>query len=379
MQKARDLLFEIGQARFISVLDLTKGYWQIPMKDEAKPLTAFVTHPGHYQWKDEHLNHFAKVFKSLQEVVLKVNLKKCAFGRKSVKFLGHIVGSGKPSPDPEKVETIRKLSRPTTKSEVRSLLGLVSYYRDYIPNFSLLVLPLTNLTKKNIPKDIPWESSAEDSFVKLKEELEIMPSLHTPDLSRPFLLFTDASTTTIGAYLAQHNDHTEEMPIAFFSKKLTLSQMKWSTIECEAFCVLEALRKLETWIFVSQIQVISDYDLLTYLTNSAPHGVKLTRWALALQRYNVKVSYRKGSAHGNADALSRLRISDKDVTRLPPPDYHPSLAYLIPRFVTNRAYLGSFGTANWIAYEFGRTGGAFSTTVERDDLRHHIELACLNA
>ncbi|GFW47334.1 retrovirus-related Pol polyprotein from transposon 17.6 [Trichonephila clavipes] len=254
MQNARDLLFEIGQARFISVLDLTKGYWQIPMKDEAKPLTAFVTHSGHYQWKvmpfgmknarstfqksmdndlllhrkycrsyiddvaiysttwNEHLDHIAKVFKSLQEVGLKVNLEKCAFGRKSVKFLGHIVGSGKHSPDPEKVETIRKLSRPTTKSEVRSFLGLTSYYRDYIQNFSQLVLPLTNLTKKNIPKDIPWESSAEESFVRLKEELVKMPSLHTPDLSRPFLLFTDASATAIGACLAQHKDPREEMP-----------------------------------------------------------------------------------------------------------------------------------------------------------------------
>ncbi|GFV14932.1 retrovirus-related Pol polyprotein from transposon 297 [Trichonephila clavipes] len=352
MQNARDLLFEIGQARFISVLDLTKGYWQIPMKDEAKPLTTFVTHSGHYQWKvmpfgmknagstfqksmdnalllhrkycrsyiddvaiysttwNEHLDHIAKVFKSFQEVGLKVNLEKCAFGRKSVKFLGHIVGSGKHSPDPEKVETIRKLSRPTTKSEVRSFLGLTSYYRDYIQNFSQLVLPLTNLTKKNIPKDIPWESSAEESFVRLKEELVKMPSLHTPELSRPFLLFTDASATAIGACLAQHNDHMEEMPIAFFSKKLTLSQTKWSTIEREAFSVLEALRKFDTWIFGSQIQVVSDHDPLTYLTNSAPHSAKLTRWALALQRYNVKVSYRKGSAHGNADALSRLRISE---------------------------------------------------------------------
>ncbi|GFU96435.1 retrovirus-related Pol polyprotein from transposon 17.6 [Trichonephila clavipes] len=109
--------------------------------------------------------YIAKVFKSLQEVGLKMNLEKCAFGRKSVKFLGHIVGSGKHSPDPEKVEMIWKLSRPTTKREVRSFLGLTSYYRDYIQNFSQLVLPLTNLTKKNILKDIPWESSAEESFM----------------------------------------------------------------------------------------------------------------------------------------------------------------------------------------------------------------------
>ncbi|GFW26815.1 retrovirus-related Pol polyprotein from transposon 297 [Trichonephila clavipes] len=180
MQNARDLLFEIGPSRFISVLDLTKGYWQIPMKDEAKPLTAFLTHSGHYQWKvmpfgmknagstfqksmdnalllnqkycrsyiddvaiysttwDEHLDHIAQVFMSLQEVGLKVNLKKCVFGRKTVKFLGHIVGSGKHSPDPEKVETIWKPSRLTTKGEARSFLGLTSYYRDYIPNFSQL-------------------------------------------------------------------------------------------------------------------------------------------------------------------------------------------------------------------------------------------------
>ncbi|GFQ94977.1 retrovirus-related Pol polyprotein from transposon 297 [Trichonephila clavata] len=137
-----------------------------------------------------------------------------------------------------------------------------------------------------------------------------MPSLHTPDLSRPFQLFTDASATVIGACLAQYNDHMEEMPIAFFSKKLTSAQMKWSTIKREAFSVLEALSKFDTWIFGSQIQVISDHDPLIYLTNSAPHSAKLSRWALALQRYNVKVSYRRGSAHGNAGALSRLRISE---------------------------------------------------------------------
>ncbi|GFX98924.1 retrovirus-related Pol polyprotein from transposon 412 [Trichonephila clavipes] len=137
-----------------------------------------------------------------------------------------------------------------------------------------------------------------------------MPSLHTPDLSHPFLLFTDASATAISACLAEHNNHVEEMPIAFFSKKLTLSQMKWSTTEREAFSVLEALRKFYTWIFGSQIQVISDHDPLTYLTNSVPHSAKWTRWVLALQRYNVKVSYRRASAHANADALSRLRVSE---------------------------------------------------------------------
>ncbi|GBM37383.1 Retrovirus-related Pol polyprotein from transposon 297 [Araneus ventricosus] len=135
-----------------------------------------------------------------------------------------------------------------------------------------------------------------------------MPTLHTPDISRPFWLYTDASATAIGACLAQHDDVGKELPIAFFSKKLTPTQMKWSTIEREAFCVLEALKKFDTWIFGSKIQVVSDHNPLTYLTSSAPHGAKLSRWALALQRYNLTISYRKGVQHGNADALSRVAI-----------------------------------------------------------------------
>jgi hypothetical protein len=82
--------------------------------------------------------------------------------------------------------------------------------------------------------------------------------------------------------------------------------MKWSTIEREAFCMLEALRKFDTWLFGAKIEIVSDHNPLAYLTKNLPHGAKLARWALALQRYNVTVTYRKGSRHGNADALSRL-------------------------------------------------------------------------
>ncbi|GBM97791.1 Retrovirus-related Pol polyprotein from transposon 297 [Araneus ventricosus] len=176
------------------------------------------------------------------------------------------------SPDPEKAEVLRNLSRPSTKKELRSFLGLASYYRDYIPNFSEIVLPLTDLTKRKVSNILPWSIEAEEAFVKIKDELFRMPTLHTPDISRPFWLYTDASATAIGACLAQHDDVGKELPIAFFSKKLTPTQMKWSTIEKEAFCVLEALKKFDTWVFGGKIQVVSDHNPLTYLTNSAPHG-----------------------------------------------------------------------------------------------------------
>ncbi|GFU24235.1 enzymatic polyprotein [Trichonephila clavipes] len=153
------------------------------MKDEAKPLTAFVTHSGHYQWK-----------------VMPFGMKNAG------------------STFQKSMDNALLLHRKYCRSYIDDVAIYSTTWNEHLDHIAKLVLPLTNLTKKNNPKDIPWESSAEESFVRFKEELVKMPSLHTPDLSRPFLLFTDASAAAIGACLAQHNDPMEEMPIAFFSK-----------------------------------------------------------------------------------------------------------------------------------------------------------------
>ncbi|GFW12538.1 retrovirus-related Pol polyprotein from transposon 17.6 [Trichonephila clavipes] len=94
----------------------------------------------------------------------------------------------------------------------------------------------------------------------------------------------------------------------FSVRKLTETQTRWATIEREAYAVIEALKRFDSWIFGAEIEVISDHNPLTYLTLTTPQSAKLTRWALALQRYNIAISYRKGVKHGNADALSRLPI-----------------------------------------------------------------------
>ncbi|GFY68426.1 enzymatic polyprotein [Trichonephila inaurata madagascariensis] len=168
MKHVTDLIYEIGKVHFISILDLTKGYWQIPMEENSKHFTAFVTHSGHYQWKvlpfgiknagstfqksmdqvlsphhnycrsyiddvavfsetwSDHMQHLEDVFKTVREVGLTVNLEKCDFGKSRVKFLGHVVGSGKHAPDPQKVETMSKLLRSTTEKQLRELIGLAS-------------------------------------------------------------------------------------------------------------------------------------------------------------------------------------------------------------------------------------------------------------
>ncbi|GBL99508.1 Retrovirus-related Pol polyprotein from transposon opus [Araneus ventricosus] len=205
MKIARDLLYEVGKANFISVLDLTKGYWQIPIKEEARYFTAFVTHSGHFQWKvlpfgmknagstfqrsmDKALAPHREYCRSyIDDVAIysqspstqrkcfsfiergwsyTVNLAKCAFGHNQGKFLGHIVGSGQQSSDPEKAEFLRNLSIPSTKKGLRSFLGLASYYRDYIPNFSEIVLPLTDISKGKVSNILPWSIEEGGSFCK---------------------------------------------------------------------------------------------------------------------------------------------------------------------------------------------------------------------
>ncbi|GFT95901.1 hypothetical protein TNCV_312381 [Trichonephila clavipes] len=190
MEDAVELIHSIGRANIITTLDLLKGYWAIPMAEDSKNLTSFKTHRQQYRFKvmsfglknasatfqremnkalscyrefsrayiddiaifsknwEEHLLHLDTILTKLSELNFTVNLKKCAFGKAQIKYLGHIIGSGKHEPDPEKTAVINNLPVPKTKKELRSVLGLCNYYREYIPKYSELVYPLTELTKR---------------------------------------------------------------------------------------------------------------------------------------------------------------------------------------------------------------------------------------
>ncbi|GFX21797.1 hypothetical protein TNCV_2310761 [Trichonephila clavipes] len=210
MEDAVELIHSIGRANIITTLDLLKGYWAIPMAEDSKNLTSFKTHRQQYRFKvmsfglknasatfqremnkalscyrefsrayiddiaifsknwEEHLLHLDTILTKLSELNFTVNLKKCAFGKAQIKYLGHIIGSGKHEPDPEKTAVINNLPVPKTKKELRSVLGLCNYYREYIPKYSELVYPLTELTKKRVPDSIPWTEKHNSSFHLLK-------------------------------------------------------------------------------------------------------------------------------------------------------------------------------------------------------------------
>ncbi|GFW64847.1 hypothetical protein TNCV_3067041 [Trichonephila clavipes] len=164
MEDAVELIHSIGRANIITTLDLLKGYWAIPMAEDSKKS---------YIFQD------SSATVPFQELNFTVNLKKVCLWKTQIKYLGHIIGSGKHEPDPEKTAVINNLPVPKTKKELRSVLGLCNYYREYIPKYSELVYPLTELTKKRVPDSIPWTEKHDSSFHLLKRALVEAPSLYS--------------------------------------------------------------------------------------------------------------------------------------------------------------------------------------------------------
>jgi hypothetical protein len=267
-------------------------------------------------WQN-HLNHIDLTLQHVKSSSLTLNIKKSEFAPSEVKFCGCIVGSGKRRVDPDKLHSILQLKRPETKTQVRSVLGLFGWFREYIPHYAEWARPLTELTSKRIPNRIPWGIDEQKSFDKLKELLcnAANEPLCIIDWSKSFNIHTDASEYMVAGILSQTGEDGNECPIAFYSKKLNETQRAWSTIEREAFAVLEALNRFHSWIFGYRIFIFSDHNPLSFLTDSAFKSAKLLRWALALQNFDNCFNYKAGRSKAMAapDCLSRMGPDDDGV------------------------------------------------------------------
>ena len=314
-----EVVQKIGKARFISSFDATSGYYQCLVAPEDRWKTSFVCDNSQYLWircpfglkssgctfirmlkkvldpikniaesyvddiavysgdvtkvnneeKEDWKRHLADLrlfFQKILESGLTLNLKKSQFAKSEVKFVGHVVGSGWRRADSEKVDTIKSLRVPETKRQVKQILGLFSYFREYIQDFAKIAKPLTDLTSKRVPEHFPWGSAEQEAFEKLKElliEATINP-LHVIDCSKPFTILVDACDYAVGGILVQPACDNTEQPVAFASCKLTPTQRRWPTIQKEGYGIVWALKKFKHWIFLGQITVVTDHCPLTY-------------------------------------------------------------------------------------------------------------------
>ncbi|XP_039532215.1 uncharacterized protein LOC120482205 [Pimephales promelas] len=346
MPRIDELLDRLGSARFYSTLDLTKGYWQIPLSPMSKEKTAFTTPFGLHQfvtlpfglfgapatfqrlmdrilrphaayaaaylddiiiysndWQ-RHMQYLRAVLKTLRRAGLTANPKKCAIGRVEVRYLGFHLGHGQVRPQIDKTAAVATCPSPKTKKEVRQFLGLAGYYRRFVPNYSDLASPLTDLTKKGAPDTVQWTEQCQQAFTQIKAALCGGPLLHAPDFSLPFILQTDASDRGLGAVLAQEVEG-EERPVLYISRKLSKRETMYSTIEKECLAIRWAVLTLRYYLLGREFTLCSDHAPLQWLHRMKDTNARITRWYLALQPFKFQVVHRPGAQMAVADFLSR--------------------------------------------------------------------------
>ena len=347
-----DSLNTLGGAAWFCTIDLASGYWQINMKDSAKPYTAFMTRQGLFQFKvmpfgltnapatfqrlmdqvleglqwqrclvylddiivfgrtfEETMENLRFVMGRLKAAGLKLKASKCHWFRKSTKYLGHIVTPEGILCDPDKIESVKQWPAPQTVTEVRQFIGFSSYYRKFIPNFSEIAYPLTELTKTiNKPKfqKFKWTEDCEAAFSKLKELLISSPILAYPTAEDEFVLDTDASNYAIGAVLSQIQNG-EERVIAYASHTLQKTQQNYCTTKRELLAVVHFVAHFRHFLYGVHFTVRTDHASLKWLRNFKNIDGMLARWLTALECYDFTVEHRKGELHGNADGLSRVQ------------------------------------------------------------------------
>ena len=347
-----DVLDMLDGQKFFSTIDLASGYWQIEMDDDSKEKTAFIVDNNVYEWnrlafgltnapgtfqrlmnfvlrgvlgktclvylddiivfsktKEEHFNNLRQIFRLLDEANLKMKLAKCEFLCKSVHYLGHIISGDGVAPDPAKVETLKNFSRPRTVVELQSFLGLASYYRRFIKDFSTIAHPLLQHTQgKPKPKDlIPWGEDEIKAFECLRSILITEPLLAFPDFSKELLVHTDASNYGAGAVLSQMHGGKDK-PIAYASRHFNKAELNYSTIEKEAAAVVFGIKRFRHYLQDKPFVIVSDHRPLQWLKTFKDETGRLGRWSIMLANTNYTVKYRPGRIHENADFLSRIPV-----------------------------------------------------------------------
>ena len=236
-----------------------------------------------------------------------VKLSKCKFARIEVKFLGHLISQGEIKCNPEAIETIKNWKRPAAGKNqvtaVRSFLGMVGWYRRFIPNFSTIAAPLYNLTKKNVKWN--WSEECDIAFRTLCDIITTHPVLKAADPTKSYVLHTDASDIGLGAVLMQYDDDNNLHPVAFASKLLNAAQRNYTVTDRECLAMVWALEHFNTYVEGHKYTIITDHAALTYLKNTTHTKQRMHRLALKLQPYELTIEYKPGVKHYAADLLSR--------------------------------------------------------------------------
>ncbi|CAF3264353.1 unnamed protein product [Rotaria sp. Silwood2] len=342
-----------GGYRYFSKLDMKSGFWQIPIKEEDKHKTAFITPDGLYEWNvlaqglknsppsfqrvmaeilspcrqfslvyiddivvyshsfEEHLKHITQILSILLRHNFQLNPTKCNIFQQEIDYLSHTVSATGVKPNDEKIQAIIKLREPSTLAEANKFLGAILWYRKFIPQFAKIATPIhkiTNLTKPN-RKKFNWGEEQHQSFLQLKQLLITRPLfLDFPNDHYPVILTTDASKLGISGTLQQIiNGETKNL--YYHSQVTTSTQRRYDPIELEALAIWLCFQRMRSYLLGRSIIVYTDHCPLCNMMTSTVKNRKVDHISILLQEYNIeKIIHIKGQHNCLADYLSRHPI-----------------------------------------------------------------------
>jgi ribonuclease HI len=217
---------------------------------------------------------------------------------REIKFLGHTISQDGISVDPEKVQEVMNWKPPTTVWQIRSFLGLAGYYQRFIPDFSRIAKPMTELLKKGVKYE--WSQKCENAFHTLRQHLTTAPVLAQPDNTKSFDVYCDASSTGLGCVLMQDN-----RVIAYTSRAFMPHEQNYPTHDLELAAVVHALKIWRHYLMEAHCNIYTDHKSLKYIFTQVDLNMRQRRWLELIKDYDLEVHYHPGKANVVADSLSR--------------------------------------------------------------------------
>ena len=350
LPKIDEMFAKLGGAKIFSTIDLRSAYYHIGLTRESQAKSAFVVPMGKWQFKrtpfglsqapayfqllidqvlmgcgefamgylddiivfskteEEHLQHLEEIFKRLKHFDLKMKRQKSSFFKKHLQYLGHLVSEQGFEPLPEKLEAIRTMPHPKTAKEVKQFLGLIGYYRKFIPRFSDLSRPLTRLTRHDAKFE--WTLQCQKSFDHLRELLMQYPILRYPDPKRGYTVFTDASGIGWSGVLTQEypdeKGRVKAHPVCYMSGQFRGSQLNWAALTKEAYAIYMSICRLVFYLADADVTIKCDHLPSKKFLMKQTLNSKVNNWAVELEQFNLKLDWIMGSKNTLADTLSRL-------------------------------------------------------------------------
>ena len=366
LPKIDEMFAKLNGAKMFSTIDLRSGYYHIGLTKVSRAKSAFVVPMGKWEFsrtpfglsqapayfqllinkvlmdcgeyamgylddiiifsksEEEHLKHVESIFRWLEHFGLKMKREKCAFFKKHIQYLGHLISEEGFKPLPEKLESIRKMPAPKNAKEVKQFLGLIGYYRKFVPRFADMSKPLTCLTRHDEP--FVWTERCEKSFNNLRVMLMQHPILKYPDPTKPYVLFTVTSKIGWSGVLTQYYSEGENdarpcfFPVCYVSGLFRGSQVNWAALTKEAYAIYMSIKKLTFYVTNSDLTVRSDHLPLKKFLEKTTMNAKVNNWAVELEQFKIKLEWIQGTKNTLADSLSRLLDMTPDAKLEPEPE-----------------------------------------------------------